>query len=126
MLKKILSIIATIALIATMAVVLVACNADTYESRLEKTGYSVTVSENDSSAVKLAEAGLALMDGYEGGIEWIVTGYKSGTGNVTITKFDKIADAKQYIEDLGGESESVVRQLSYVIAGSKDAVKDAK
>lgn len=39
--KKIITIAAIIALIAVMAVVFAACNAETYQKRLEEAGYIV-------------------------------------------------------------------------------------
>ena len=39
--KRIVAIVAIIALIAVMAVVFAACNAETYQKRLEKAGYEV-------------------------------------------------------------------------------------
>lgn len=127
--KKILSVIAIIALVAVLAVVLVACNPSSYEKKLEDAGYKVTVSEEDSDAVKLANKGLEIDGGYEGKVTWIVTGTKLGislsgvdAGTVSIYKFEKSADAKKYVEDLGGESDKLVRKGSVVISGDADSV----
>lgn len=128
--KKILSVIAILALVSVLAVVLVACNPSSYEKKLEDAGYDkVTVSEEDSDAVKLANKGLEIDGGYEGKISWIVTGTKLGislsgvdAGAVSIYKFEKSADAKKYVEDNGGESDKLVRKGSVVIFGDADSV----
>lgn len=132
--KKVLSVIAILALVAVLAVVLVACNPSSYEKKLEDAGYSVTVSEEDSEAVKLVNKGLELDGGYEGKVTWIVTGLKAGIsigtglekGGVSITKFEKSADAKKYVESLGGESDKLVRKGTIVITGDKDSVELVK
>ncbi len=133
--KKVLSVIAILALVAVLAVVLVACNPSSYQKKLEDANYKVTVSEEDSDAVKLVNKGLELDGGYEGKVTWIVSGTKFGVslssgveaGSVTITKFEKSADAKKYVEDfLGGESDTVVRKGTVVITGDADSVELVK
>lgn len=121
--KRVLAIVAIIALVAVLGVCLVACNAEDYGKRLEKAGYTVTVSEDNSAAVKTAEATLVLEGGYEGGIEFIVTGAK-GRENVIIVKFDKAKDAKRYVEKHGGDSTK--RTDKYVFNGTEQGIKDAK
>lgn len=114
--KKVISIIAIVAIIAILGVVLVACNADSYQKKLEKAGYKVVAVEADED------------DDYE--IEWSVEGVKPdglSTTFVSVTKFADKDDAKDYVDFLGGESDKVYRTGKIVIVGSSaQAVKDAK
>ena len=117
--KKVISIVAIIALVAIIGVCLVACNADSYASKLEKKGYEVAkmVSEEEK----------------EDGIEWSVSGTKKGEGlfeidTVTIIKYvneDDAIKAEETAIKLLGESR-VVRKGNVVISGTEQGVKDAK
>ena len=117
--KKVISIVAIIALVAIIGVCLVACNADSYASKLEKKGYEVSkiVSEEEK----------------EDGIEWSVNGTKKGEGlfeidTVTIIKYvneDDAIKAEETAIKLLGESR-VVRKGNVVISGTEQGVKDAK
>ncbi|MEG2687769.1 MAG: hypothetical protein RSA24_01230 [Clostridia bacterium] len=118
--KKIISIIAIIALVAVLGVCLVACNADSYEKKLTKAGYDVTV----STAEEIKEFGKE-----DGEVVWVVNGLKVGD-SVSIIKFKKTDDAKKYATDMGvgaGIAKmEVYRSGSIVIIGTKQGVKDAK
>lgn len=130
--KKVMAIVAVIALVAILGICLVACNASSYQKKLEKEGYKVETFDKDSDAVKNFNEMLAESDDYSGEIKWIVSATKvdvsitSGfdAGHVTIFKFSKIADAKQYVKDWGAdeEDENVVRKGNIVFVGTKDAV----
>ena len=115
--KRIISIVAIVALVAILGVCLIACNADTYEKRLEKAGYTVQV-------IDLSE------ENQEDGIVWAVSGTK-GTSLldiqiVAVTKFATVEDAKKAAEE-ADKTMVVERQGTIVIAGtSEEAVKDAK
>lgn len=128
--KKILSVVAILALTAVLAVALVACSPSSYEKKLTDNGYSVTVNEEDSSAVKSANKALELDGGFEGKITWIVTGTKlsislsgADAGLVNVYKFEKSADAKRFVEKNGGEGDGIVAKGSIVIAGDKASVE---
>lgn len=130
--KKVLAIVAVIALVAILGVCLVACNADSYEKKLDKNGYKVQVYDKDSDVVESMNEWLEESDDYSGKIKWMITAKKldvslsSGvdTGYVQIIKFSKISDAKQYMEDLGAEDddEIIVRKGNIVFTGDKDSV----
>lgn len=122
--KRVLAIVAIIALVAVLGVCLVACNAEDYGKRLEKAGYTVSVSENNSLAVKAEETLLAVAGGYEGGIEFIVEGIKRGE-IVKVMKFDKAKDAKRFVE-LFDKDDAVKRSDKYVFVGTEQGIKDAK
>ncbi|MEG2450543.1 MAG: hypothetical protein RSB09_02290 [Clostridia bacterium] len=118
--KKIISIIAIIALVAVLGVCLVACNADSYEKKLTKAGYDVTV----STAEDIKE-----FDKEDGEVAWVVTGFK-GLDGVTVIKFKKTDDAKKYATKMGvlaglGKQE-VYRTGSIVMFGTEQGIKDAK
>ncbi len=120
--KKIIALIAVIAIVAILGVCLVACNAKSYQSKLEKKGYSVSVSEEDKDD-----------DGAD--IEWMGTGAKGALVNgdsVTVVKYKNTddakkaeADAKAY-KDNGLISYEVYRSGKIVIVGTAQGVKDAK
>ena len=116
--KTIIAIVAVIALVAILGVVLMACNADSYKSKLERKGYSVTVSERNDDNV-----------------EWSLTASKGALLNgdsVSIAKYKTVDDAKKAEQDLkdlqdnGLVSYEVYRSGKIVMAGTKQGVKDAK
>lgn len=117
--KKVMAVVAVVALIAILGICLVACNAESYEKKLEKKGYTVVTSEADEE------------DGVK--IEWMVNGTKKGDGllkvdNVTIVKYANTDDAKDAESDAKkvlGE-DCVYRIGKILIAGTEQGVKDAK
>lgn len=122
--KKVLTVIAVVMLVALLGVCLVACNATDYQKRLKDKGYVVIVSEDDSAAVLAAEASLKIDGRYEGGIEFIVSAAKAGEA-VTITKFDKLKDAKTFVDTFDG-NENIKRTDRWVFVGTEQGIKDAK
>lgn len=130
--KKIMAIVAVIALVAILGVCLVACNANSYQKKLEKAGYEVKSYDADSDYVKAINKGMAEDDDYSGEVKWVVVATKVDlslskgldAGHVSIYKFAKIADAKQFVKDMGAEedSENVVRKGNIVFVGTKAAV----
>ena len=121
--KKIIAVVAIIALVAVLGMCLVACNADSYTKKLEKKGYTVSNYTADKDD--------------EAKIEWGVTAVKK-SDTVTVVKYKKAEDAKaaesdmnKKIETAGGLSgligiEKVYRTGSIVIFGTEQGVKDAK
>lgn len=120
--KKVISIVALIALVAILGVCLMACNADSYAKKLEKKGYNVSTSVSEEEK--------------EDGIEWVVVASKKGSGlldgeSVTITKYVNEDDAikaeetaQKLVDTLGVGA--VVRKGNVVISGTEQGVKDAK
>ena len=127
-----MAIVAVIALVAILGICLVACNAESYQKKLEKEGYEVATFDEDSDTVKTMNKAIAEDDDYSGEIKWVVSATKvnislsSGVdaGHVTIVKFSKIADAKQYVKDLGAEEDdaNIVRKGNIVFVGDKASV----
>lgn len=118
--KKVISIIAIVAIIAILGVVLVACNADSYQKKLEKAGYEVVVIEGDE-ADEEADAD----------VEWIVTASKGLTEYVSVVKFKDTDDAKEFESNAvtgSGFGMKVVCERSgkIVFYGTEQGVKDAK
>ncbi|MBO4694331.1 MAG: hypothetical protein J5656_00185 [Clostridia bacterium] len=122
--KKIIALIAVIAIVAILGVCLVACNAKSYQSKLEKKGYTVSVSENEK-------------DDNNADVEWVVSAQKGGvlSGDfqaVTIAKYKNVDDAKKAEKDAkdgannGIISYKVSRSGKIVIVGTEQGVKDAK
>lgn len=112
--KVVVSIVAVIAIVALLGVFLVACNADSYKSKLEKKGYSVAAYTADNDD-----------------IEWGIIATKGtlGTENVTIVKFKELDDAKEAeanAKKVSVTGRTVVRQGKIVFSGTTQAVKDAK
>ncbi len=117
--KKIVAIIAAIALVSILSACLVACNADDYRERLESKGYQVFVVKDNTDS---------------GQYEWSVRASK-GSGiyaeSVVVRKFKTIddakeaeAEAKELIRNLNGYD--VYRKGKIVISGTEQGVKDAK
>mgnify|MGYP004640832065 CR=1 FL=1 len=130
--KKVMAIVAVIALVAILGICLVACNAESYQKKLEKEGYKVETYDADSDYVKAINKGMAEDEDYSGEIKWAVVATKVDlslskgldAGHVSIYKFAKIADAKQFVKDMGAEedSENVVRKGNIVFVGDKASV----
>lgn len=116
--KKVISIIAIVAIIAILGVVLVACNADSYQKKLEKAGYEVIAIEADEDE--------------EADVEWAVKGTKVegllDVDTVTVVKYANTDDAKEAEElaiEIYGE-DGVYRTGKILIFGTEQGVKDAK
>jgi len=126
--KKVMAIVAVIALVAILGICLVACNAESYEKKLEKAGYKVTSYTGDDAKEEANS---------DADVEWVVAGVKASLSLsdgldgdiVSVVKFKNTDDAKDYESDaikaLG--EDRVYRTGKIVIVGtSKQAVKDAK
>ena len=118
--KKVMSIIAVIALVAILGVCLVACNAESISNKLEKAGY----------ACEKYEAG---KDDDGAKIEWKVVAKKNGLNAdyVTVTKFAETDDAKEYESSVPtaavGGIKLVVKRIGKVCYyGTEQGVKDAQ
>lgn len=112
--KKVLAIVAVIALVAILGVCLIACNADSYTKKLEKAGYTVSSYKGEN--------------GDEAKIEWGVVGIKVGS-TVTVVKFKSTDDAKAAEESHKGsllKVGDVYRNGKIVIWGDAEGVKAAK
>ncbi len=122
MLKKIVSIVAVISIIAVFGVCLSACNADTYVESLEKAGYTVESWEGE-------EAKEETDSDYD--VKWAVFAAKGATLDiVSIVCFKNTDDAKEYeaqVKEASGVfGYSVERSLKTVFVGTEQAIKDAK
>lgn len=111
--KKIITIAAIIALIAVMAVVFAACNADTYQKRLEKAGYEVEVMEfADSDSVD---------------IEWGLSAWNPKTDDrVIVVKYKSISKAKDAEANAKKWDDCVERSSAVLFVGTEQGVADAK
>jgi len=131
--KKVLAIVAVIALVAVLGVMLCACNASSYEKKLSDAGYEVKVYDKDSDEVAAYNKALEKDDDYSGEVKWVVSGVKASlsltkgvdAGAIEIVKFSKIADAKQYVKDMTDdeESDTIVRKGSIVFIGDKASIE---
>lgn len=114
--KNIGKILAVILVVALLATVLCACNAESYTKKLEKKGYTVSSAETDKE---------------DASIVWAVTAVKSATETVSIYKFKTTDDAKNFESKaptgkVGGFTRVVKRSGKIVYYGSEQGVKDAK
>ncbi|MBO4554770.1 MAG: hypothetical protein J5713_03220 [Clostridia bacterium] len=116
--KVIISIIAVILLVAVLGTVLVACNKEDYEKRLEKKGYSF-----GSVTDLLGAAGLQSST-----VEWSLSAAKDNE-SVSIVKYRNSDDAKDaydsYKKNLK-DGYAVRRHGKIVVYGTKQGVKDAE
>ena len=128
--KNIIAITASVLLLAILSLCLVACNADYYEKKLEKKGYTV---EDVSNKTLREEFGFTSEDLED--IEWAELGYKykfaqSETDLVLIIKFDNLDKAKEVenelLDAMDDEDYAVHRSGRVVIMGTQKAVEDAK
>lgn len=120
--KKIVAIVAIVALIAIVAVCLTACNADSIAKKLENKGYK---------AVAMSADDISEEYGDDASIKWVVeAGKLEGLDSVTVIKFAKADDAKEFEEAMGslvGLGGGVVDRVgSIVYMGTEQGVKDAK
>lgn len=114
--KNIGKILAVILVVALLATVLCACNAESYQKKLEKKGYTVSSAETDKE---------------DASIVWSVSAVKSTTEAVTIYKFKTTDDAEKFEKDaptgkVGKYSLVVKRTGKIVYYGTEQGVKDAK
>jgi len=125
--KNIVAIVAIIALVAVLGVVLCACNADSYQKKLEKAGYTVEVMSEEDAEEAFGE---------DSEVEWAVYAIKAGDGGLIskvvdadagyVIKFADKADAEDAEKDAEDAGFTVYRSGKIVIAGSEGFVKDAK
>ena len=120
--KRIVAIVAIVALIAIVAVCLTACNADSIAKKLENKGYE---------AVAMSADDISEEYGDDASIKWVVeAGKLEGLDSVTVIKFAKADDAKEFEEAMGslvGLGGGVVDRVgSIVYMGTEQGVKDAK
>ena len=114
--KNIGKILAVILVVALLATVLCACNAESYQKKLEKKGYSVTTATSNDKESTAA---------------WTVTAINTKTGDtVVITKYNNSDDAKKAESDsinvsIGSLKTITKRQGKIVFSGTEQAVKDA-
>lgn len=118
--KKVMALVAVIALVAILGVCLVACNAESIQKKLEKADYTCTSYE-------------AGKDDDGASIEWIVVAKKKGLNAdyVTVTKFANTDDAKEYEKNVatgsvGGFTVVVKRIGKVCYYGTEQGVKDAQ
>ena len=109
-------IIALVLVVAVLATVLCACNAETYSKKLEKKGYSVASGTSDKE---------------DATIVWSVVATKSLTESVTVYKFKTTEDAEKFEKNaptgkVGKLTLSVKRSGKIVFYGTDQGIKDAK
>ena len=118
--KKIVALVAIVMLVAILSVCLVACNQKDYEKRLKDEKYTV---------VSLSAEDLGV-DKEDASIEWAVKGTKgsitSGIQTVTVIKFAKTDDAKEFADNLSEKLYTIKRSGKIVIYGTEQGVKDAQ
>lgn len=114
--KNIGKILAVILVVALLATVLCACNAESYQKKLEKKGYAVnTATSNDKEST----------------YAWTVTAINKNTGDtVVIRKYNNSDDAKKAESNglnvsAGNFKKVTKRQGKIVFSGTEQAVKDA-
>lgn len=125
--KRIIALIACVALVSILGICLIACNddiaksdanADTYTKKLEKAGYTVESLD---------------VDDVDADIEWGVSatktkGFLDGFDYVSVIKYTNTDDAKEVeealIKQLG--EDFVYRTGKIVMYGTEQGVKDAK
>ena len=130
--KKIIVMVAIVALIVILGTVLVACNNEKdYRKRLQDAGYEIMNKEQvEQISGGNIDAELC---------EWIVAGFKmsivsivtENSDMVVIYKFKNESDAKDVYNELSADAENdstlaVERKGKIIIFGTKQGVKDAQ
>lgn len=118
--KKVMAVVAVVALVVILGICLVACNAESIQKKLEKADYTCTSYE-------------AGKDDEGASIEWKVVAKKKGLNAdyVTVTKFANTDDAKEYEKNVatgsvGGFTVVVKRIGKVCYKGTEQGVKDAQ
>lgn len=139
--KRVMIILAVVALVAVLGVCLVACNSGDYASRLSKKGYRVSVTKNEEAA-EIKSVYEIEVD--EGDIEWMVYGTRVLEGRrdydeqeVYIYKFTSKKTAQNVLDELNDlldeaadfdDEFDIKAELKgkILFVGTSDAIKDAK
>lgn len=134
--KKIIVIVAIIALVAILGTVLVACNREKdYRKRLQEAGYELMSKDNLESMMGETPEGNENWDS----IEWIVGGVKISFLSIATQNYDSVVvvklksndKAQEFYEemqkDIDEEDNLIVeRQGKIVFYGTKQGIKDAR
>ena len=96
--KKVMAVVAVVALVAILGICLVACNAESYEKKLEKAGYTVT----SMSAEEAKEEG-ARGQGVGKALYEFAIGYarENGCYDVTLNVWEGNNSARAFYEKMG-------------------------
>ena len=123
--KKKIVLISLVLVVALMSVLLVACNAENYESKLKNKSYDVKAFGLDDPSVIAFNN--AISGTYKEGIEWKIVA-SNAIDTVTIFKFNNTKDAKAFAQsDYCYTFGSFVdRSTTCVFVGTEQGVKDAK
>lgn len=89
---KTLKLFSVFALIASLVLVLTGCGASSYQKKLEKAGYEVSVTAEED-----------LEEEYK----YNLVGFKSLLDQVSVTCYKKVADAKKAEEDFNAQSAKI-------------------
>ena len=122
--KKVMAIVAVIALVAILGVCLVACNTESVSKKLEKKEYNVAKLNEDSTG--LAGKAYAIVKGVDGFKEGLFAAKSSD--QVLAVWFDDTDAAKEFEANKGLALlfDKVTRVGKVVYAGTEQGVKDAK
>lgn len=122
--KKVMALVAVIALVAILGVCLVACNAESVSKKLEGKDYSVAALSEKSTGVGATVYGV--VKGIEGFKEGLVAA--KGTDFVVVVWFND-TDSAQKLENskvVTAFAKKVSRVGKVVYLGTEQGVKDAK
>ena len=132
--KKLVIIMAVIALVAILGTVLVACNSEKdYRKRLQDAGYELLNKDDFESMV-----GIDTIDNENWeSVEWLVGGIKISLFSIATSNFDMafvikfkyIDKAKDFYDEVDAEKDEefvVERNGKIVIIGTSQGIKDAQ
>ena len=122
--KKVMAIVAVIALVAILGICLVACNTESVSKKLEKKEYNVAKLNEDSTG--LAGIAYAIVKGVDGFKEGLFAAKSSD--QVLAVWFDDTDAAKEFEANKGLALlfDKVTRVGKVVYAGTEQGIKDAK
>lgn len=124
--KKIMALVAIVALVAILGVCLAACNSDNVGKKLEKKGYSVVTLNDDSTGLGKTVYNLVKSNSdFKEGV--LAT---KGNDMVTVLWFETTDAAESLEGNLKGNilfsASTVERSGKVVYVGTEQGVKDAK
>lgn len=121
--KKIMALVAVVALVAVLGICLVACNSDSVGKSLEKKGYTVTKLNEESTGI-VAKAVYKALKNNSAFTEGVVA--NKSTDFVIVIWFDNSDAAKDYADTASYVGAKVEISGKIVYVGTEQGLKDAK
>lgn len=120
--KKVMALVAVIALVAILGICLVACNAESVSKKLEKKDYTVSALSEKSTGI--GKSVYNIVKGVEGFDQGVAAANSNGE-SVVVVWFDNTDAAKSFESSKLTFAKKVSRVGKVVYVGTEQGVKDA-